>query len=109
MDCEKVKSFSDCKKILSEKNCFNCTGIKHRAVDSRTNRKYLLCKCKHHTSICEKCSDVTSEIMLTSIEWSVIYPVVTIKVNGMKCRAHSGSSYGSEAIIDLLKLNPIRK
>ena len=36
-----------------------------------------------------------------------------IKVNGIKCRAlldkDSGSSYASETIIELLKINPIRK
>ena len=51
--------------------------------------------------------------MLASTESSVIYPVAIIKVNGIKCRAlldtGSGSSYASEAIIDFLKINLIRK
>ena len=62
----------------------------------------VLCKCKHHTSVCEKHSDETSELMLASTESSVIYPVTIIKVNGIKCPAllgtGSGSSYASEAI-----------
>ena len=51
--------------------------------------------------------------MLESTESSVIYPVAVIKVKGIKYRALldtvSGSSYASEAIIDLLRINPIRK
>ena len=52
--------------------------------------------------------------MLASNKSSEIYPVAIIKVlNGNKCRAlldtDTGSSYASEGIIDLLKINPIRK
>ena len=51
--------------------------------------------------------------MLVSTDSNVIYPVAIIKVNVIKCRVlldtGSGSSYASEAIIDLLKINPIRK
>ena len=51
--------------------------------------------------------------MLASIELSVIYPVAILKVNVIKYRTlldtSSGSSYGSEAIIDLLKLDPVSK
>ena len=89
-DCEKVKSDS------------------HRKCYCRSNRKSLLCKCKHHTSICEKSSDEVSEPILASTESNVIYPVAIIKVNGIKYRAlldtGSGSSYALEAIIDLLKI-----
>ena len=51
--------------------------------------------------------------MLESTESSVIYLVAVIKVKSIKYRALldtvSGSSYASEAIIDLLRINPIRK
>ena len=51
--------------------------------------------------------------MLASTESSVTYPVAIIKVNGIKCRVlldtGSASSYASEVIIDLLKINPIKK
>ena len=51
--------------------------------------------------------------MLASTDSNVIYPVAIIKVNVIKCRVlldtGSGSSYASEAINDLLKINPIRK
>ena len=50
--------------------------------------------------------------MLASIESSVIYPVAIIKVNGIKYRVlldtGSGSSFASEAVIDLLKINQIK-
>ena len=108
-DCEKVKSDSHRKKILSEKkSCFDCTSTKHHAADCRSNRKSLLRKCKHHTSICEKSSDEASEPILASTESNVIYPVAIIKVKGIKYCAlldtASGSSYALEAIIDLLKI-----
>ena len=113
-DCEKVKSGSDHRKILSEERlCFSCTGTNCRVADCRSNRNCILCKCKHHTSICQKRSDETSEPVLESTESSVIYLVAVIKVKSIKYRALldtvSGSSYASEAIIDLLRINPIRK
>ena len=88
-------------------------STRHCAADCRSNRKCLLSKCKHHTSICKKRSDEISEPMLASTDSSVIYPVAIINVNCIKCRVlldtDSGSSYGSQAIIDLPKINPIRK
>ena len=51
--------------------------------------------------------------MLVTTETNVTYPVVIIKVNGVKCRAlldkDSGSSYISESFINVLKINPVRK
>ena len=70
-DCEKIKTVSDRRKILSEKKlCFNFTGAKHCAADCRNNQKCLLCKCKHNTSICEKRSNEISEPMF-SIQYRV--------------------------------------
>ena len=96
-----------------KKLCFNCTGTKHCGADCCGNRKCLLCKCKHRTSICEKRSDETSKPMLASTESSAIYSVAIMKGNGIKCCALldkiSASSYALEAIIDLLKINSVRK
>ena len=43
----------------------------------------------------------------------VIYPVVVVDVNGVKCRAlldtGAGSSYASSAILDHLGIRPIRE
>ena len=51
--------------------------------------------------------------MLVTTEANVTYPVVIIKINGVKCRVlldtGPGSSYISESFIDLLKINPVRK
>ena len=51
--------------------------------------------------------------MLASTESSAIYSVAITKVNGIKCYALldkiSASSYALEAIIDLLKINSVRK
>ena len=87
-DCVKLKSVSDHRETLRDKRlCFHCTGTKHCAADSSSNRKCLLCRSKHHISICDKRSVETSEPMLVCTESSVIYPVAIIKVNGIKCRA----------------------
>ena len=91
----------------------NCTSTKHCAADCRSDRKCLTFKCKHHTSICEKHSDKTSDPMLASTESSVIYLVTMIKVNGIKFCAlldtGTGNSYVSDVITNLLKINPMRK
>ena len=51
--------------------------------------------------------------MLASTESSAIYSVGIIKVNSIKCCALldkiSASSYALEGIIDLLKINSVRK
>ena len=51
--------------------------------------------------------------MLASTKSNVIYSVAIIKVNDIKFRAllntGSGRSYTAESIIDLFKINPIRK
>ena len=56
--------------------------------------------------------DIDSEPLLASTESSVIYTVVIIKVGGIKCHVlldiGSRTSYSSEAIIDFLKINPVR-
>ena len=113
-DCKTAKTVTERRKILSDKKlCFNCTGAKHRAVECHNAKTCLKCKNKHHTSICDKLADSKSEPMLVTTETNVTYPVVIIKVNGVKCRAlldtGSGSSYISESFIDLLKINPVRK
>ena len=113
-DCKTAKTVTERRKILSDKKlCFNCTGAKHRAAECRSAKTCLKCKNKLHTSTCDKLADSKSEPMLVTTETNVTYPVVIIKVNGVKCRAlldtGSGSSYISESFIDLLKINPVRK
>ena len=87
-DCQTVKTTSERRKILSEKKlCFNCTGSKHRASDCHSTKTCLVCKSKHHTSICDKNPNTTSEPLLTTTENNVIYPVAIVKINGIKCHA----------------------
>ena len=54
----------------------------------------------------------STELLLTTTE-NVIYPLVMIKINRVKCHVlldtGSGSSYASESFLDYLKINPIRK
>ena len=73
----------------------------------------LICKNKHHTSICDKSLSTSAEPLLTTTENNVIYPVAIVKINGVKCQAlldrGSGSSYASENLLDYLKINPTRK
>ena len=78
-DCQTLKTTSERRKLLSEKNCFNCTKPKHRAADYRSSKTFLICKNKHHSSICDKSSSTSAERLLTATENNVIYPVAIAK------------------------------
>ena len=110
--CDKVKTADARKRILKEKKlCFNCTGWKHSAAECRSTRSCSKCNQRHHTSICSK-MEITPT--LTSFEEdSVIYPVVVVLINGIKCRAlldsAAGSSYISSTVAQLLNKPPVRK
>ena len=113
-DCQTVKTTSERRKLLSEKKlCFNCTKTKYRAADCHSSKTCLMCKNKHHTSICDKSSSASTEPLLTTTENNVIYPVAIVKINGVKCcfllDTGSGSSYASEGLLDYLKINSTRK
>ena len=76
---------------LSEKKLyFNCTKPRHRAADCRSSKTCLICKNKHHSSICDKGSSTSTEPLLTTTENNVIYPVELVKINGVKCSALLG-------------------
>ena len=104
-DCSKVSTVSARKKILAEKKlCFNCTGMKHRASDCKSTINCQKCNQKHHTSICTK-----DQPLLTATGTSyepLVYPVVVVNVEGVKCRAlldtGAGSSYASAALLNRL-------
>ena len=109
-----VKTTTGRRKLLSEKKlCFNCTKRKHSAADCRSSKTFLICKNKHHTSICDKSFSTSTELLLTTTKSNVIYPVSARKINGAKHCAlldtDSGSSYASEGLLDYLKINPTRK
>ena len=113
-DLQTVKTTSERRKLLSEKKlCFNCTKLKHRAADCRSSKTCLICKNKHHTSICAKSLSRSTEALITTTKNNVIYPVSMAKINGVKCCAliylSSWSSYASEGLLDYLKINPTKK
>ena len=88
--------------------CFNCTGAEHRASECRSRSSCSKCKRRHHTSICDAPDEngpptaPTNDKLLntaTNANKPVVYPVVIVNVNGVKCRAlidtGAGSSYAS--------------
>ena len=109
-ECKTVAKVSERRLILSQKRlCFNYTGSKHRAFECRGTKTCLTCKEKHHTSICEK----GSNMLLTANASLVTYPVLVIEVEGVKCRAlidtEAGSSYASSKLISKINKKPIRR
>ena len=112
VECTKVVDVGERKKILSiKRRCFNCTGEKHRASECKSKIQCYKCKRKHHTSICDKAEP--NPAMCQPNQSSVIYPVVVIEVEGIKCRAlldtGSGNSYVSSTLMNLTKKKPARQ
>lgn len=114
-ECDQIKGVAERKIHLSTKKlCFNCTGSKHRAAECRSKFKCQRCNGKHHTSICDQ---EKQQIMLANDEGktdgTVTYPVVVVKVNGVKCRAlldtGAGSSYASATLLARIGEKPVRK
>ena len=114
-ECDKIKGVAERKKHLSTKKlCFNCTGSKHRAAECRSVFTCQRCNGRHHTSICDQ---EQQQILLANDEvksrGTVTYPVVVVKVNGVKCRAlldtGAGSSYASATLLDRIGEKPVRK
>ena len=109
-ECKTVAKVSERRLILSQKRlCFNCTGSKHRASECRSTKTCLTCKEKHHTSVCEK----GSNMLLTTNTSLVTYPVLVIEVEGIKYRAlidtGAGSSYASSKPMHNINKEPIRR
>ena len=101
---ELVSGIPERRLILPKKKlCFNCTGPKYRTSGCRSNKTCAICKGKHHTSICEK----TSNVLLTTNDNHVTYPLVIIDIEGTKCRAlidtGAGASYASSTLISTNK------
>ena len=78
-DCSTVLTVSARKKVLAEKNrCFNCTGLKHRVSDSKSNINCQKCNQKHHTSICPQVVPLLTATGTTCEP--LVYPVVVVNV-----------------------------
>ena len=112
VECTKVVDVGQRKRILSiKRRCFNCKGEKHRARECKSNTQCYNCQCKHHTSICDKAEP--SPTMCQPNQSNVIYPVVVVEVEGVKCRAlldtGSGNSYVSSTLMNLTKKKPVRQ
>ena len=110
VNCDKIASVGDTKKYLSERRlCFNCTGTRHRAAECHITRSCQKCNGRHHTSICDK---EPQQLLLTTFEDEVIYPVVVVNVNGITCQAlldrGAGSSYASATLVKHLGKQPPR-
>ena len=86
---------------------FNCAGSEHRASECKSEISRQICQRKHHTSRCDK----NSQIMVT--QSLVFHPVVVVKVNNIICRVlldtSAESYYVLGALFDPLKLKPIKK
>lgn len=86
VDCTQFKSIDERKKMIRDKRlCFNCTGRQHRASDCRSRRLCLNCNGKHHTSICDR---IKTPSLMSNSDQNIIYPTVTIKVNGISVGLH---------------------
>ena len=123
VNCPNVVTSGDRKKYLSERRlCFNCTGAEHRASDCRSRSSCSRCKRRHHTSICDAPGEngppavPTNDKLLntaTNANKPVVYPVVIVDANGVKCRAFidtgAGSSYASSKLLDTIKAQPKKK
>ena len=115
VNCDKVKSNDERKKILSTKRlCYNCMGARHRASDCKSKNTCRTCNGKHHTSICDKDQNPPRESGMTANlvgdNGAVVHPVVVVRIDGYKFRAllDSGAShsYISSTGIDLIKAKP---
>ena len=110
-ECKKVAGIGLRREHLKKRRlCFNCTGANHKATECRTKSGCQHCGARHHTSICDKPSD---QVLLATGEQRVIYPIVIVTINGVKCRAlldtGAGSSYISEKLVSLLGKRPVLK
>ena len=111
-ECKRVPGLAQRRKILSDKKlCFNCTGTSHQAQECHSKYVCQCCGSRHHTSICDRLSGNSQMMLVTgNHEGSVIYPVVVVVVDGIKCRAlldtGAGRSYASAALVERLNKRP---
>ena len=67
------------------------------------------CKGKHHTSVCEK----TSNVLLPAYDNHITYSLVIIDIEDIKCRTLTDTEaealYASSTLIDRINKKPIRK
>lgn len=112
-DCQKITTVDERKQFLARRKlCFNCATSNHRAAECFSKKTCLHCHKRHHTSICDSGQiDSGRQTLMTASENNEgILPVVTVKIDGITCRAlidtGAGSSYASAQLLDLLKKRP---
>ena len=108
IDCTNV-TLDERKKLLGIKClCFNCVAGKHRAADCKSRQVCQNCGQRHHTSICVRRAQLLTA--MCSSHNSVVYPVIIVEVEGVKCRAlldtSAGSSYASATLLDRVGARP---
>lgn len=95
------------------RSCVNCTGP-HKAENCHSKMACQKCNKKHHTSICDSDQGFQrSEGVLATHQrdkMEVVYPVVLVKINGIKARAlldtGAGSLYASAQLVNALHIKP---
>lgn len=112
-ECQKISTVDERKQFLAKKKlCFNCATPNHRAAECFSKKTCLHCHKRHHSSICDReQTDSGKQTLMTASENNEgIMPVLTVKVDGITCRAlidtGAGSSYASAKLLDLLKKKP---
>ena len=74
------------KQLGLKQLCFNCTGSRHRASECKCRSGCQICSRRHRTSIWDKPTSRDQLMTTTSVERKgVVYPMVTVDVNGVKC------------------------
>ena len=85
---------------------------RHRAALCPSKGTCQKCQKKNHTSICDTPNENQTLLTMGKTNKEGIFPVVLVKVNGIKCRAliDSGadSSHASAKLLDTLKLKPVQ-
>ncbi len=95
--------------IRDNKLCFNYARPNHRAFISVIMLEVVV-RC-----VITPQSVIRNQIkcLFATGEQGVVYPVVVVEVNGIKCRAlldtDAGSSYISGKLIELLKIKPVTR
>ena len=93
------------------KLCYNCTNAGHVLKECRSKRRRSNCGGKYHTSLCESTKSTKEQILLTKS--IVTYPVVIIKVYGIKCRTlldtGAGSFCASSTLMNKIGTDATRK
>ena len=114
LQCEKVTDTGERKRILARKGlCFNCATRTHRAAECASKTSCQHCNKRHHSSICDKRPENPEsqrKLMTDGASDDGVFPVVVVKVNGVKCRAlidsGAGGSYASAKLMSMIAKQP---